>query len=196
MTQVNKPILLRRLFQLGCIYSSQVLSYQKMLGQLQDAGNTTTLAHYLDLLSGAGLLTGIEKYANHPLRTKASSPKLQVLNTALMSSQSGKTFQEMKNDPSSWGRLVESAIGAHLANGIRGTQIELFYWREKNEEVDFVLKKGSSLTAIEVKSSSVKEKLSGLDSFNEAFRPKKLLLVGQGGIPIEDFLKTPASEWI
>ncbi len=119
MTQVNKPILLRRLFQLGCIYSSQILSYQKMVGQLQDAGNTTTLANYLELLSGAGLLTGINKFANQQVRVKRTSPKFQVLNTALMSAQSGKTFEEAQIDREFWGRLTESAIGAHLLKRAR-----------------------------------------------------------------------------
>jgi len=196
MTQVNKPILLRRLFQLGCTYSSQILSYQKMLGQLQDVGNTTTLAHYLELLSGAWLLTGIEKYTNQKVRSKASSPKLQVMNTALMSAQSGKTFGEAMADKPFWGHLVESAIGAHLANGIRGTQIELYYWREDNREVDFILKKGKSLTAIEVKSSTPKETLSGLEAFDQAFHPSKILLVGQDGISIEEFLRKPVDHWI
>ncbi|MCC6127804.1 MAG: ATP-binding protein [Chlamydiae bacterium] len=195
MTQVNKPILLRRLFQLGCIYSSQILSYQKMLGQLQDVGNTTTLAHYLELLSGAGLLIGIEKYANQNFRVKASSPKFQVMNTALMSAQSGKTYEEAFEDKKFWGRLVESAVGAHLANQIRSTQIELYYWRQDNKEVDFVLKKGKKIIGIEVKSGAVKETLSGLEAFEKAFHPLKILLVGEDGIPIEDFLKTPVDHW-
>ena len=158
MTQVNKPILLRRLFQLGCNYSSQLLSYQKILGQLQDAGNTTTIAHYLELLSGVGVLTGLNKYANNNIRTRASSPKFQVYNTALMSAQSGKSFEEAKNDKDFWGRLTESAVGAYLLNEIRGTQIELYYWREGDKEVDFVLKKGDFVTAIEVKTTQKKRK--------------------------------------
>jgi len=195
MTQVNKPILLRRLFQLGCIYSSQILSYQKMLGQLQDVGNTTTLAHYLELLAGAGLLIGIEKYASQSLRVKASSPKFQVMNTALMSAQSGKTYEEAFKDKKFWGRLVESAVGAHLANQIRGTQIELYYWRQDNKEVDFVLKKGEKLIGIEVKSGAAKEALPGLDIFEKTFHPLKVLLVGGEGIPLEEFLKTPIDHW-
>ncbi|HEU64532.1 MAG: hypothetical protein KR126chlam4_01166 [Candidatus Anoxychlamydiales bacterium] len=173
MSQVNKPILLRRLFQLGCTYSGQILSYQKMLGQLQDAGNTTTLAHYLELLNGAGILTGLNKYANHKVRSRSSSPKFQVYNTALMSALSSKTFTQAKKDKEFWGRLVESAIGAYLINEIRGTGIELYYWREQNMEVDFVLKKGDFLTAIEVKSSLKKERLSGLEVFGKAFKPNR-----------------------
>jgi hypothetical protein len=116
LTRVDKPALLRRLFQLACSYSGQVLSYQKMLGQLQDAGNTTTLAHYLDLLAGAGMVTGLQKYAGESVRQRGSSPKLQVLNTALMTAQSGLRLEEVRRDPDLWGRLAESAVGAHLAN--------------------------------------------------------------------------------
>ncbi len=114
MTQVNKPALLRRLFQLACNYSGQILSYSKMLGELQDAGNATTLAHYLDLLSGAGLVGGIQKFSKQKVRQKASSPKLAVFNTALMSAQSAKTFKEAYADRVFWGRLAESAVGAYI----------------------------------------------------------------------------------
>ncbi len=196
MTQVNKPILLRRLFQLGCLYSSQILSYQKMLGQLQDAGNTTTLAHYLDLLTGAGILTGISKFSAQHVRSKGSSPKLQVFNTALMSAQSNKDFKEAQLDTEFWGRLVESAVGAHLLNAIRGTQIELFYWREGNQEVDFVLKKGEAVAAIEVKSSSKKESMPGMSTFSKLYNPKRLLLIGNSGIPLVEFFKTPIEQWL
>lgn len=190
MTQINKPILLRRLFQLGCLYSGQILSYSKMLGELQEAGNTTTLAHYLELLSGAGLLCGLQKFAGQPIRQKSSSPKFCVYNTALMSAQSGKSFQLAKADPIFWGRLTGSAVGAHLLNAIRGHQIELFYWREGDAEVDYVLKQGKSVTAIEVKSN--RDRLqSGMDLFHAQFKPSKSILVGEKGIPLADFLQTP-----
>ena len=184
------------MFQLGCIYSSQILSYQKMLGQLHDAGNTTTLAHYLELLSGAGVLTGIHKYANKKIRSRISSPKLQVFNTALMSAQTEKTFQEAKKDKEYWGRLVESAVGAYLLNEARGKQIEIYYWREKNLEVDFIIKKADSLTAIEVKSSNKKEKLSGMDAFVKAYQPNRILWIGAQGISLEDFFKIPIEHLI
>ncbi len=196
MTQVNKPALLRRLFQLGCHYSSQILSYSKMLGELQDAGNTTTLAHYLDLLGGAGLLGGLQKFANQTVRQKGSSPKFLVFNTALMAAQSGKTFQQAREDHVFWGRLTESAVGAYLVNAIRGTQIELFYWREGDEEVDFVLKNGDFLTAIEVKSGSKSMNQSGMDLFVSKFSPNRVLLVGNGGIPLEQFFSTPLLRYV
>jgi predicted AAA+ superfamily ATPase len=196
MTQVNKPALLRRLFQLGCIYSSQILTYTKMLGELQDAGNTTTLAHYLDLLSGAGLLCGLQKYAQQIVRQKGSSPKFSVYNTALMTAQFGKTFQQVRSDHGFWGRIVESAVGAYLLNSIRGTQIELFYWREGDQEVDFVLRNGKALTAIEVKSNHDSLKSSGMDLFVSKFKPSRVLLVGEQGIPLEVFLKTPLHHFV
>ncbi len=196
MTQVNKPALLRRLFQLGCTYSGQMLSYTKILGQLQDAGNTTTLAHYLDLLSGAGLLDGLQKFASQAVRQKGSSPKLAVFNTALMSAQSNRTFKDAKQDFTFWGRLIESMIGAHLLNSVRGTQIELFYWREGDKEVDFVLKLGDNITAIEVKSNSDSFKRSGVDLFVKEFKPNRVLLIGEQGIPLEDFLTSPITNFV
>ena len=195
LTRVDKPALLRRLFELGCRYSGQVLSYTKMLGQLHDTGNTTTLAHYLDLLGGAGLLIGLFKFSRGPVRQKGSSPKLQVLNTALMTAQSGLSFQEAKEDREFWGRLVESAIGAHLANAMAAGQCELFYWRERNREVDFVARAGRAITAIEVKSSRSRDAHPGLEAFVEAFKPSRQLLVGGDGIPVEEFLLKPVGHW-
>src|SRR5690554_1485443 len=153
LTRVDKPALLRRLFELACRYSGQVLSYNKMLGQLQDAGNTTTLAHYLDLLAGAGLVRGLGKFAGDAARSRASSPKLQVLNTALMTALWGQSLEEVRSDGERWGCLVESAVGAHLANAAAAGDLELYYWRERNHEVDFVIRSGKRLVAIEVKSS-------------------------------------------
>ena len=132
LTRVDKPALLRRLFELTCRYSGQTLSYTKMLGQLHDAGNATTLAHYLDLLGGAGLVVGLQKYAGDLARRRGSSPKLQVLNTALLTAQSGMSLAEARDDREFWGRLVESAVGAHLANAAAEGDCELYYWRERN----------------------------------------------------------------
>ena len=196
MTRIDKPALLRRLFELGCSYSGQVLSYQKMLGQLHDAGNTTTLAHYLSLLGGAGLLTGLSKYAGQKVRQRASSPKLLVLNTALMTAQSGYRFEEAKRETDFRGKLIETAVGACLANGIQGKDIELHYWSGRNREVDFVLKRGRKLTAIEVKSGRTKTVLPGIEAFSGEFKATRKILVGAGGIPLEDFLLADPREWL
>ncbi|MBI4408069.1 MAG: ATP-binding protein [Gemmatimonadetes bacterium] len=196
LTRIEKPVLLRRLFELSCRYSGQVLSYTKMLGQLQDAGNTTTLAHYLELLSAAGMVTGLPKYAGQTVRQRASSPKLQVLNTALMSAQSGYTFDEARADRSYWGRLVESAVGAHLANASLAGAIELYYWRERSREVDFVVRSQRLLTAIEVKSGAPREMQPGMDAFAATARPGRKLLVGGNGIAIEEFLLKPVEHWV
>lgn len=196
MTRVDKPALLRRLFELGCRYSGQVLSYTKMLGQLQDAGNATTLAHYLDLLGGAGMLTGLQKYAGKAVRQRGSSPKLQVLNTALMTAQSGLSPDEARTDREFRGRLVESAVGAHLANAAAGGECELFYWRERSQEVDFVVRVGRTVVAIEVKSGRAPDAFPGLGAFAEAFKPKRTLLVGGDGISLEEFLTRPVQHWL
>ena len=193
MTRVDKPALLRQLFQMGCSYSGQVVSYQKLVGQLQDAGNTTTLAHYLDLLHGAGMLAGLQKYAGKELRRRGSSPKLGVLNTAFISAQSHVTLDEAKRQPDLWGRLVESAVGAHLINGSVGTSLHVYYWREASDEVDFVLSKGRWTTAIEVKSGLRRESLSGITRFAELYRPQRKLLVGTDGMSFREFFDLPPS---
>ena len=196
LSRVDKPALLRRLLELSCEYSGQVLSYTKMIGQLQDAGNTTTLAHYLDLLSGAGLVTGLPKYSDRLVRRRASSPKLQVLNTALIGARSRRTLRQAREDPALWGRLVESAVGAHLANAAFSGDCELSYWRDRNREVDFVLREADRLTAIEVKSGRAPGSLRGMAAFSKAFSPTRSLLVGGDGIPLETFLRRPAEHWL
>ena len=196
LSRVDKPALLRRLFELGCAYSGQILSYTKMTGQLQEAGNTTTLAHYLDLLAGAGMLVGLQKYAGGVVRRRGSSPKLQVLNTALMSALSGLTLAEARANREFWGRLVESAVGAHLANAAAGGEVDVFYWRDRNREVDFVLHAGRRLAAIEVKSGRARNARPGLDAFATSFQPDRSLIVGSDGIDLEQFLATPVTNWV
>jgi predicted AAA+ superfamily ATPase len=196
LSRVAKPALLRRMFLLGCAYSGQILSYQKMLGQLTDAGNTTTLAHYLELLRGAGMLAGLAKYSCGQVRQRASSPKLHVLNTALMSGQDHRSLAEAKLERDYWGRLVESAVGAHLLNSTFGTSIDVTYWRERNLEVDFVLQQGKTVAAIEVKSGGRRDWLPGMAAFATQFKPRRQLLVGGQGIALEEFLSQPAAYWL
>jgi predicted AAA+ superfamily ATPase len=188
LTRVDKPALLKRLFELGCLYSGQILSYTKIIGQLQDAGNTTTLANYLKLLSDCGLLGGLEKYAGNVIRQRSSSPKFQVYNNALLTSQDDETYSTAIVNPKLWGRLVESSVGAHLFNHAVSERYNLYYWREGNHEVDFILEKGNKVIGLEVKSGASAEN-EGMGIFNEKFHPDKMLLVGTGGIPYEDFLK-------
>ena len=154
LTPIQKPALLRQLMELGSYYSGQILPFEHMLGQLSDAGNTTTLAYYLDLLKQSGLLAGLQKYSGSEVRKRASSPKLQVFNNALMSSRHPMDFTRAKEDDTFWGRLVESAVGTHLLNSVAGEDVSLGYWREKQDEVDFVLYNEYSATAFEVKSGS------------------------------------------
>jgi hypothetical protein len=193
LTRVDKPALLKRLFELGCLYSGQILSYTKITGQLQDAGNTTTLANYLRLLSDCGLLGGLEKYAGSIIRQRSSSPKFQVFNNALLTSQDNEAYSTAIVNPKLWGRLVESSVGAHLLNHSISERYNLHYWREGNKEVDFILQKGDKVIGLEIKSgaSSVNE---GMGIFSEKFNPDKVLLVGTGGIPYEEFLKINPKE--
>ncbi|GAV31689.1 predicted ATPase [Coriobacteriaceae bacterium EMTCatB1] len=196
LQRIEKPALLRRLFSLGCEHSGSVVSYNKMLGQLQDVGNTVTLAHYLDLLSGAGLLSGLQKYSTQPVRRRGSSPKLQVHNNALLSAMADARFDDVRGDPEIWGHWVESAVGAHLVNAAAAGTVKLYWWRDGNEEVDFVIAKGKRVVAIEVKSGRRAGRLSGLDAFTKRVPGARPLLVGGDGIPVAEFLRLPVESWL
>ena len=195
MTRVDKPALLWQLFDAASSYSGQIVSYNKLLGQLQDAGNTTTLARYLDLLSRVGLITGLSKYSGSPIRSRASSPKLNVLNTSLMTASSTYAFEEARSDRAFWGRIVESAIGAHFANtATPGVKVQ--YWRKGNDEVDFVLQGGPRTVAIEVKSGGKARQTRGIRAFQERYAVDQHIVVGGGGIPPDEFLSEPAEHWL
>lgn len=188
LTRVDKPALMKRLFELGCLYSGQILSYTKMQGQLLDAGNTTTLSHYLNLLDTAGLLAGLDIYAADAIRKRASSPKFQVHNTALISAQRNEFFKKIVEDPPQWGRIVESSIGAHLINHSLTENFTVNYWRHKNDEIDFVLEKRGKVIGLEVKSSTAGDTF-GMAAFKNKYTPYKVLLVGNSGIPWQEFLQ-------
>ena len=184
---IYKPALMKQLFELGCAYSGEELSLNKMLGQLQDAGNVTTLASYLTTLDESRLLCGLNKYASDNARKYNSVPKLMVYNTALFSVQSGMSFSKAYTTPKSWGRWVESAVGAHLLNQADEYDYKLYYWREREDEVDFIIEYDKKCIAIEVKSGR-RTTNNGLALFRERFHPVHSFVVGSGGIPIDEFL--------
>lgn len=188
LDEVRKPALMRKLFQVGAPYSGQELSYRKILGQLDDAGNTTTVAHYLDLLDGAGMLCGLQKYDPKLIREKASSPRLMVYDTALMTATYGSYRDFLLTDPERKGRLVESAVGAFLLARSKQQHFEVRWWREGTHEVDFVLTQGDAVTAIEVKSGRVKS-LKGLTAFVNQVPHAKTIVVGSTDCPLERFLE-------
>jgi predicted AAA+ superfamily ATPase len=189
---IQKPALLRELFRLGSEYSGQILSFNKMLGQMQDAGNTTTLSHYLTLLEQSSVLKGLHKFTNEAVRQKQSSPKFQVFNTALQTNVFKKGFDAYLTDPEYKGRLIESAVGAYL---LSFPNANIFYWRENNKEVDFVVELKGKKIAIEVKSGKKITALSGLELFDKKFKADTKILVGTGGIPLDVFLKTPIDQF-
>jgi predicted AAA+ superfamily ATPase len=194
MKRIDKPALLRQLFEIGCRYSGQVLSLSKMLGQLQDAGNTVTLSNYLLLLDQAGMLTGLQKFGSALIRQKASSPKFQVYNNALITSQMQIGFNSVIKIPGDWGRLVESAIGAHLINSAIKSKFQVLYWRDRNDEVDFVLRKGSHTIAIEVKTGNYR-KSGGMNAFRNKFKPDRILLVSSDGMTWKEFLESDPAKF-
>ena len=186
-TPIGKPALLRQTFELGAAYSGLILSLNKMLGSLQDAGNTATLSGYLNLLKESGMLCGLQKYSIDTARRKASIPKLQVYNNALKTIFTPLTFEQAILDRKEWGHIVESGIGAYIVSQAFTQRFEVFYWRERNDEVDFILRKKGTVIAIEVKSNAEKS-TSGIIKFREMFHPKSAFIVGDGGISIEEFL--------
>jgi hypothetical protein len=186
-TKISKPKLLRQLFELGCCYSGELLSLTKVAAQLQDVGNVTTLAGYLHLLDECELLCGLQKFAMDNARKYNSIPKFQVYNSALRSVYEDYDYSEVIEDPMLWGRYVESAVGAYLACQAQICDYKLYYWRNKNEEVDYVLKRRNKVIAIEVKSGR-RTGNSGLPKFSSSFQPHKAFVVGSGGISFEEFL--------
>ncbi len=196
LTRVEKPALLRRLFVLACEYGGQILSYQKIMGQLTDAGNTTTLAHYQRLLESAFLIQGLPKWSGNVVRQRSSSPKWLPLNTALVTALANRTFKQWKNEPAAWGRLVEIAVGAHLVNNSLSQGADVYYWRDGNYEVDYVVHKGNKLIAIEVKSGKVQKTLPSLAEFSKRYRLSKTIVVGTPELGLREFLETPMQKWL
>ncbi|MDZ4805191.1 MAG: AAA family ATPase [Candidatus Eisenbacteria bacterium] len=193
-TRVAKPALLRRLVGLACEHSGQALSYTKMLGQLQNFGNSTTMAHYLDLLAGVGMVSGLRKFSIDRARQRGSSPKLQVWNTALQSAFSSYTFETARQDPVYWGRLVESAVGTHLLNTLWGSTGEVFYWADGKWEVDFVLHRLGKTAAIEVKTGRVDRPAPGLTAFTAKYPAASVRQVGPDPANLEAFFSSGLSD--
>ncbi|GHV57446.1 ATPase AAA [Bacteroidia bacterium] len=193
MTRVDKPVLLKRLFDIGCRYSSQILSLTKIQGELQESGNLTTLAGYLNLLKEAGLLSGLEKYAADIIRKRSSKPKFQVHNNALLSAGQNVAFETLRSNSKEWGRFAESAVGAHLINSGLKYRFNVYYWNNGHCEVDYVIEKGNKTIAIEVKSGQDSFN-KGLALFEQEFHPQRMFLIGTGGISFDHFLSMNPEE--
>ena len=194
MQTVAKPALLRHLFALAAAYPAQILSYNKMLGQLQDAGNTVTLAGYLRLLETASLASGLELHTRGQVRRRGSSPKLILWNNALVNAPSLLGFRQAQADGAWWGRLVENAVGAHLLNGLHGPQWSVAYWRANGDEVDFVVSRGTRSWALEVKSGRG-GKAAGIAAFRKRYPKAGAWMIGESGVPLAEFFARPAEHW-
>jgi len=195
LQKITKPTLLRHLFALAATFPAQILSYNKMLGQLQDVGNTTTIAHYLRMLETAFLVSGLELFSQGSVRKRGSSPKLLLWNNALVNALSNRSFDESIADASWWGRLVENAVGGYLLNMLSSADYTITYWRYKDREVDFVITRGAKLWAVEVKSGRG-GKTPGMESFRARYQDARILVVGDQGIPLQEFFSTPAEVWL
>lgn len=185
---IYKPSLMQQLFFLGCTYSGEEMSLNKILGQLQDAGNVTTLANYLNILDETRLLKGMQKYARDNARKYNSVPKLMVYNTALLSALSNTKYEQVYTAPKTWGRWVESAVGSYLLAKADELDYKVYYWRDRDEEVDFIIDYYGKLTAIEVKSGR-RTTNTGLQVFKDSFNPEHALVVGSDAFPLEEFLR-------
>ena len=192
-TNIYKPVLMKQLFELGCSYSAELLSLTKTLGQLQDAGNVTTLSSYLEILNECNLLTGLQKYANDEARRYQSIPKYQVYNNALLTAYRGTTYEKDRVDTNVWGRWVESAVGAYLLGGVDEGGYKVYYWHERSDEVDYIIVRQGETIALEVKSGR-RGMNSGLPKFRERFNPKRDLVIGTDGIPFLEFFKMKVEE--
>ena len=208
LTRVDKPALMRQLVDMAPEYSGQIVTYDNLAGQLRGAGHATTVAHHLDLLSDAGMVARLRKHARSAVSRKKTNPKLNVLNTALMTALSGYSFAEARSDRTFWGRLVESAVGAHLHNTME-VSMRLAYWRHGPFEVDFVVSRGPRALGIEVKSGQRTRSMRGLAEFEKRFPAAETLLVlgagaeggtaasgGRSVVPLNEFLAAPASHWL
>lgn len=188
--QINKPALLRQTFELASAYSGKILSFTKMIGQLQDAGNTTTLSQYIHLLQESCLVTGLQKYTNDKARSKGTIPKFQVFDNSFKEIYSSLSFEEAVVRPDTWGHIFESAIGAYIMQQAFINKFEVYYWRDRNLEVDFILKKKETMVALEIKNNNEKS-TKGLEEFKKIFNPKKALIIGEGGLSLEEFFSIP-----
>ena len=187
-SNIYKPALMKQLFELGCTYSAELLSLTKALGQLQDAGNVTTLSSYLEILNQCNLLAGLQKYANDEARRYQSIPKYQVYNNALLTAFKGTSYEKDRIDPQIWGRWIESSVGAYLLGRAEDDGYSVYYWRERSDEVDFIIVRQGEVMALEVKSGR-RGMNSGIPKFNDLFHPKHSLVIGTDGIPFEEFFR-------
>ena len=193
LTTIQKPALLKNLFELACIYNGQILSYTKILGQLTDAGNTTTLTHYQELLNQVWFISGVQKFSGSKISTRSSTPKWLSYNSSLLSVYSRESFEEMTRNPEIMGRRVEQAVGAYLLNQSRLYNFNLLYWRDGNYEVDFILQKNKKFLAVEVKTGKIKHH-TGLEEFRKRYKPFKTILISDDSLSWKDFLKIDVPE--
>ncbi len=186
--EIRNPALLRQVFELACTESAKELSLTKMQGTM-NSGTVPTIKSYLDILNKSMTVQPLQNYSPSRIKEKQSVPKMQVFNNAFRNRFGTFSFDEARMDPAEWGRQVESAVGAHLANRSMVDDYELFYWRnERRQECDYVLRKGQALVAIEVKSGGV-DKTVGFEKFKEQFADKvtAAFIVGPQALPLEDF---------
>lgn len=194
LTEVRNLTLLRNLFFLACDYASQELAYRKIQGQFTDVKSVITISNYQRMLEQTYLILGLQKWSGKAVLKRNSSPKWLPLNSGLISAVKNYSKDEAKRDTAYWGHLVESSVGAYLVNDGKIHQYEVYYWREDQHEVDFVLRKGDKLIGIEVKTNFEKPERN-FQLFSKRFPKARVMLVGHGGIKLEEFFTTPLERY-
>ncbi|MBU9889812.1 MAG: DUF4143 domain-containing protein, partial [Candidatus Omnitrophica bacterium] len=195
LAAVQKPALLRKLLFLSCEYAAQVLSYTKIIGQFNDVSNTVTIASYQRLLEQAFVIAGLQKWSGAAVQRRNSSPKWLPLNTALITAIQNKSKDALRQDKAFWGRLVEASVGAHLFNQAMIHSFEVYYWRDGNHEVDYVIRKGGRVTGIEVK-TGFEYNTRSFEIFQQRYPKARTLIVGENGTGLEEFLMTPVLTYL
>ena len=192
--QVRRPALLRQVFAVAAGSPAQIVSLQKIQGQLADRGALETVAHYLELLQDAYLVAPLEKFAKRAVRRRAAPPKLVTLNNALLSAMHPDGPPDEQRDAPRLGSWIENACLASAVN--RGQRVT--YWREEPLEVDGVLEGSWGAWAIEIKSARFDSRdLAGLLEFckrHPVFRP--LVVTRPGDEDLARRLDLQAISWV
>lgn len=198
MSPVQKPALLRQTWGMAAAHPAEIVSLQKFLGQLTDAGNATTIASYLHLLEAAFLISPLHRWSGSRVMMKASSPKLVIRDNGLVNAMSPPLIRGGVMEPSRRGRLAENAVGSALLTLAAPLGAEVSYWRERDLEVDYVLSRGAELFAIEVKTGAARTGTAGLTAFQRRWPHARAVVIAErpdpegGELGLAGFLADPA----
>ena len=186
---------LRRIYALICQNSGHVMSYRRICSLLDSGDSKSAVSHYLCKLAHTGLIGIIGKFDNLQMNSANSSPKLLVRDTSLMTAFSCLSFSEVEKDPVFFSHLKKTAVGAHLINGTIDSDIEVFYWLDRNRHVDYILQRGRDIIMIEVLTNASQFRYDGYSIFAQKYHPKRHIVVGDTNVDLSRFFATSPIEW-